>query len=122
MQLRDGRLVFSPSDLNAFLACPHLTTLQLAVARGEIAKPYRVNRHADLIRRKGDEHEGAYLASLRGDVVAIGKPWEIGWEVAAEATAKAMRDGAPVVYQAAFVDDGWRGLADFVERRPDGGY
>ncbi len=33
-----------------------------------------------------------------------------------------MRGGAPVVYQATFVDDGWRGLADFVERQPDGGY
>ena len=32
---------FSPSDLAAFLACPHLTTLELAVARGELEKPYR---------------------------------------------------------------------------------
>ncbi|MBD0330660.1 MAG: TM0106 family RecB-like putative nuclease [Thermoleophilia bacterium] len=122
MQQQVGRLVFSPSDLNAFLACPHLTTLQLAVARGEIGTPYRVNRHADLIRRKGDEHEAAYLASLGDGVVAIGKPWEIGWEVAADLTAEAMRGGAPVVYQAAFVDGPWRGLADFVERRPDGTY
>jgi predicted RecB family nuclease len=122
MQQRDGRLRFSPSDLNGFLACPHLTTLDAAVARGVIAKPYRVNRHADLIRRKGEEHEAAYRASLGEGVVAIGEPWEIGWDVAAEATARAMRAGAPVVYQAAFVDGAWRGLADFVERRPDGGY
>ena len=41
----------SPSALNDFLACAHLTSLQLGVARGELARPYRVNRHADLIRR-----------------------------------------------------------------------
>ena len=43
MQSRDGRLAFSPSDLNAFLACPHLTALQVAVALDEIQKPFRAN-------------------------------------------------------------------------------
>ena len=33
-----------------------------------------------------------------------------------------MRDGADVIYQAAFADGAWRGLADFVVRQPDGGY
>ena len=52
----------------------------------------------------------------------IGKPWEIGWDVAARDTEQAMADGAPVVYQATFVDGDWRGLADFVVRQPDGTY
>ena len=63
-RLTDDQLQLSPSDLNAFLACEHLTTLQLAVARGEIPKPWRHNPHADLIRRKGEEWEAAYLARL----------------------------------------------------------
>ena len=34
-----------------------------------------------------------------------------------------MRDGADVVYQAVLVDpSGWRGIADFLERQPDGSY
>ena len=66
-EAQNGSRLFSPTDLNAFLACEHLTTLQLAVARGELAKPWRHNPHADLIRRKGDEHEAAYLARLRAD-------------------------------------------------------
>ncbi len=33
-----------------------------------------------------------------------------------------MRDGRRVIYQATFVDGAWRGLADFLERQPDGGY
>ncbi|MBA3383708.1 MAG: TM0106 family RecB-like putative nuclease, partial [Actinobacteria bacterium] len=113
---------FSPSALANYLACPHLTTLDLAVRRGELERPFRVNRHAELIREKGQEHEDAYLAALGDDVVRIEKPWEIGWEVAAEATAQAMRDSAPVIYQATFVDGSWRGLSDFVERQPNGGY
>jgi predicted RecB family nuclease len=118
----DTRTRFSPTDLTAFVACPELTTLELRVARGELERPFRVNRHADLIRTKGEAHEAAQLALLGSDVVRIEKPWEIGWDEAAAATAHAMRDGAPYIYQAAFVDGDWRGLADFLERRPDGGY
>jgi uncharacterized protein len=124
MQFRDGRLVFSPSDLNAFLACPHLTTLELAVARGEIHKPFRVNLHADLIRRKGDEHEARYLQRLRDegrDVVAISFD-DRDWLRAARETEDAIRGGADVIYQACLAHGNWRGFADFVVRRPDGFY
>jgi predicted RecB family nuclease len=124
MQRRDGNVTFSPSDLNAFLACPHLTTLQLAVARGELDKPFRVNLHADLIRRKGAEHEERYLQRLRDDgrdVVAIDFG-DSDWERAARATRDAIHDGADVVYQACLAEGQWRGFADFVVRRRDGFY
>jgi predicted RecB family nuclease len=116
--------VLSPSDLNAFVACPHLTTLRLAVARGELERPFRVNLHADLIRRKGEEHERRYLEQLRAEgreIVEISFG-DRDWERAARATEEAIHEGADIVYQAALIDDGWRGLADFVERQPDGDY
>src|SRR5689334_16638962 len=113
---------YSPSDLTAFVACPHLTTLELKVAREELARPFRVNRHADLIRAKGEQHEAAQLARLGAGVVRLEKPWEIGWDAAAAATEEAMSNGAPHIYQAAFVDGDWRGLADFLERQTHGGY
>jgi hypothetical protein len=109
----DSRIRYSPSDLTAFVACPHLTTLEVAVARGELDRPFRVNRHADLIRAKGEEHEAAQLSLLGPDVVRIGNPWDIGWDEAAAATESAMANGAPWIYQAAFVDGEWRGLARF---------
>ncbi len=123
MQLTDGRLALSPSDLNDFLECEHLTALELAAARGALVRPSRDAPQADLIRRKGEEHERAHLATLeaaRKRIVRI----ELGddWEPAARATEEAMRAGADVVYQAVFVDGAWRGIADFLERRPDGSY
>ena len=63
--LDDGTLALSPSDLSAHLACPHLTTLSLAVARGELEQPHVDSPHRDLIFRKGNEHEDAYLAGSR---------------------------------------------------------
>ena len=122
MRIESGSLRFSPSDLVGFLACPHLTTLELAVARDELERPFRDDPHAELIRRKGDEHEARYLASLGDEVVRIDDPHELDWAEAVAQTEAAVRAGAPVVYQAALAEGSWRGLADFLERQPDGGY
>jgi predicted RecB family nuclease len=123
MQQRDGNILFSPSDLNAFLECEHLTQLELAVARHELERPVDENPQADLVKRKGEEHEATYLARLIAegrDVVTIPNDWDL--DAAARATEGAMRAGAGVIYQACFVDGDCRGFADFVERQPDGRY
>jgi uncharacterized protein len=124
MQLRDRTIVFSPSDLNDFLECEHLTALELAVARENLTRPRREDPRGDLIRRKGEEHEAAHLAALDAAGHTIARiELDGNWEAAAAATEEAMRDGADVVYQAVLVDpSGWRGIADFLERQPDGSY
>ena len=119
MQALDGRLVLSPSDLNDYVECPHLTTLALEVARGTRKRPFVLNEHGDLLRRKGEEHEAAYLAALREqgrqvvDVIGADR-WD--FDGSARATIEAMRAGAEVIYQATFVVGDWRGRADFLER------
>src|SRR5215469_691632 len=114
MQRLDDQLWFSPSDLNAFLACEHLTRLDIAVARGKLTKPVFESPEADLIKRKGDEHEAAYVASLRERGLSVEEvPFDFDWTQAAEATAEVLRSGVDVVYQACFARDGWRGFADF---------
>jgi uncharacterized protein len=116
VQVVDARTVFSPSDVNDFLECEHLSALELAVARGELARLRRDDRQADLVRRKGEEHEAAYLERLRTEGREIATPRNDA------ETEAAIRARAEVVYQAAFERDGWRGIADFVERLPDGSY
>ncbi len=129
MEARGNQLFYSPSDLTAYLACEHLTQLELAVADGELVKPRVEDPQAELIRRKGEEHERAYLAQLLAsgrDVVAIelaerdGGGWD--WERGARETEDALRAGREIIYQAAFLDGEWRGLADFVIRGDDGIY
>src|SRR5262245_9411683 len=121
MRLTDGVLRFSPADLDVFLACEYLTALQLAVARGELTKPWRHNPHADLIRRKGEEHEARYLERLEEDGREVATiAFDHDWDAAARATEEAIHEGADVVYQAALTDGTWRGFADFIERHLDG--
>jgi predicted RecB family nuclease len=119
MQSLSGRLVLSPSDLNDYVECPHLTTLALEVARGARPHPHVPEDHADLLRRKGEEHEAAYLSELRKQGrhvvnVLAADPWDFA--TSARATEEAMRASAEIIYQATFVFDDWRGRADFLER------
>jgi predicted RecB family nuclease len=121
MQLIDGTLVLSASDLTGHLSCAHLTTLSGMKMRRELFVPMRGDPHADLIRRRGDEHEQGYLAALaaeHGDVVEIEPPGRGLDELkAADArTRVAMERGAPVIFQAAFFDGAWQGRADFLLR------
>jgi predicted RecB family nuclease len=110
----------SPSDLTAYLACPHLTSLSLEVALGARERPHGREALADLVAEKGELHEGRYLEQLRSegaDVVEIGWPdAPDGFEAAHAATVAAMRASAAVIYQATFSRDGWRGRADFLIR------
>jgi len=122
MQVVDDKLVLSASDLNNFLACEHLTTLDLAKARGELeAEPAR-GADAELLARKGDEFEAEYLAGLKAEGLEVEEiPFpEDGsreaLEAAAAATEEAMRAGAEVIYQATFFRDSLRGHTDFLFR------
>ena len=119
MKLYGEALRFSPSDLGHFVGCEHLTQLEVAAARGEIAKPHYVNAFDDLRKRKGEEHEAAFVHALLAqgrEVVTIELGEERDFEEAAARTVAAMRAGAEYVYQAVLVLDGWRGIADFLER------
>jgi len=121
MHLLAGRPVLSASDLVGFLACEHLTQLELAALRGEVARPDREDPELDVLTRRGLEHEQAHRAALAAagrTVVEIAspEPTEASLAAAEAATVAAMAAGAEVVYQAAFFDGRWRGQADFLVR------
>ncbi|MBA3844770.1 MAG: TM0106 family RecB-like putative nuclease, partial [Actinobacteria bacterium] len=117
MQSLDHRLWFSPSDLSQYLGCEHATRLSLEVARGTRPKIHATSVYATMIFKKGDDHEAAHLAHLRAsgrDVVEVGSSADFA--AGARRTEALMRSGADVIYQAPLVIDGWRGVADFLER------
>ena len=127
--LLDETLALSPSDLSNYLACPHLTNLTLAVVREELERPHADDTHVDLIRRKGDEHEAAYLARLEADGRTIARMpgYEDDFEpdTARHRTEQAIRERtAEVIYQPYLVsaDGRWRGFAGFLDLTPAGTY
>jgi predicted RecB family nuclease len=115
MKASNGQVKLSPSDVTAYLACEHLTALSLQVARGDLARPPLENEQAELIFRKGREHEEAYLQKLKDDGRDV-REISADWDIAVRETEDAMRAGAEVIYQAVLVGEGWRGVADFLMR------
>jgi len=119
MQIVAGRIVLSPSDLNDYVNCRHLTTLSREVAHGEREWPHRSDEGARLLQEKGELHELHFLEQLRAEgreVVDIIKEDRWDFDAAAARTQEAMRAGADVISQATFVSGPWRGRADLLFR------
>ena len=69
MQIIDERPVYSATDLVGFLECEHLTDLELGALAvpPRIERPERADPELDRIRKRGEQHEERYLATLEGD-------------------------------------------------------
>jgi uncharacterized protein len=122
VQELEGQLIYSAGDLTGFLACDHLTQLEIARCRGELEKPHRVDELLDLLAEKGQAHETAFKEQLEAEgrrVVSIEQAKDRSLENLEDAAARtvvAMQAGADVIYQAVLFDGRWLGYADFLER------
>ena len=96
MKITDSRLRLSASDVANYLACQHLTQLDLQMAQGRLRPPHEFDiGFADLVRR-GEVHETAVLDRFRADGREV---VEISQAAGAEATAEAIRAGVELIYQ-----------------------
>lgn len=105
----------SASDLSNHLGCRHLTALDQRARAGKIERPKFVDPVLEVLKKRGRQHEAAYL----GHLYARGKSIYAVREHAPDAdeqTMRAMREGVDVIYQASFRDGRWRGIADFLLR------
>jgi predicted RecB family nuclease len=115
MQKRDdGTYLFSPTDLVNFLGCCHCTVLDLR-AFSEPLKRDEESESERLLRRRGQEHEAAYLQSLKDAGKTVTEiPKDASIADRSRMTRGAMRKGADVIYQAALLGENWGGYADFL--------
>src|SRR5438105_910123 len=99
MRFYDNALLHAASDLNAFLGCAHAAALNLQKLRDPQSLPDKAEDDESmvLIQDAGHAHEAEYLASLKasGSVVEVAADRNLN--ARAQATAKAMRDGATVI-------------------------
>ena len=120
MRFYQGSLLHSPSDLVRFLGCAHRIALDLRRLGGEASladEQVEDDAMALLVQAKGLAHEEAYRARLAeaGGLVEIAAEG-LSLEQRAAQTEAAMREGAPAIFQAAFLQPPWHGFADFLIR------
>jgi predicted RecB family nuclease len=115
MKKHCGSVVYSPSDLIRYLASPFASWLDRYYLENPGAiTPDEQTEEEKLLSRTGHEHEqsilSGYKTSNRG-LVEIAKEH---FETARTATLTAIKDKAPIIYQAALQDGVFAGFADFL--------
>ncbi|QIT55045.1 TM0106 family RecB-like putative nuclease [Aquisalimonas sp. 2447] len=117
MQISNGSITLSASDLVGHVNCDHLTTLDLSVASGSLSPPHRWDPLLEILRERGRRHETAFVEHLREHGLSVA---EIeGVDVTRDAVAdtlEQMRQGRDVITQAALHGDRWAGRADVLQR------
>ena len=112
MKFAGDRLRLSASDAANFVACQHLTRLDLLKARGTLRQPREFDIGFQDMVKRGEAHEVTVLDRFRADgrsIVEISQRPDADAE-AAQATLEAIRGGADVIYQGVLLGE-----------RPDGG-
>jgi predicted RecB family nuclease len=127
------------SDVANFLACQHLTRLDLLRARGELQPPRQFDIGFQTLVARGAEHERSVLQRFAADGREVVKIEGGQGVVAAVATLEAIRRGAEIIYQGVLTSalptdsPALLGLPDFLIRadllpapdgqpRPDGAH
>ena len=118
MRSHDGSILHAASDLNAFLGCAHAAALNLQRLRdpSSLPEPVDADETMALVQDAGHAHEADYLESLKKILEVFEISSSCSLSDRANATMDAMRSGAPVIYQAAFLAPPWHGFADFLRR------
>lgn len=114
-------LTYSPSELVTFLGSPYAAWMdRLAAERPGTLEPYQKDDQAEMLARRGYEHEARVLARLSADgrrVVTIDRQGD-----PVSATRAALAGEADVIYQGALSDGTFTGYSDFLVRGGSGGW
>lgn len=118
MQQIGKALRLSASDLVSHVDCHHLTTLDLAAARGQLDKPKPWDPLLQILAERGLAHELQYVEHLRQLGYAVVEIEGSGGidQARVDKTLEAMRAGAEVIVQGAFIHEGWSGRTDILKR------
>jgi uncharacterized protein len=118
MRKFNNDLLHSASDLNAYLGCPHSVSLALRKLLDPECLPEqaKADDETQLVIDAGHRHEQDYLERLKAETAVIEISDEGPLEQRVQHTVEAMRAGAPIIYQAAFLSGPWHGFADFLRR------
>lgn len=115
MHRKDSELAYSPTDLCRFVESRFASWMnRFALEYPDRVTLEPITEETELVRRKGRDHEAAYLASLIEEGHSPFDPSDEPDRFAA--TREAMRRGEPMIWQAALARDPFIGYADLILR------
>lgn len=129
MQLLDGKLVYSATDLIGHGGCSHMTALSIAYKLELVdIEPVEIEGMAVIAAVRGGEHEAKVLQSLKDqgrqvtDLTGLPNRGRAELVESALKTREALDRGDDIVYQGIFFDGIFLGYPDFLIRIDDSKY
>ena len=123
MKKQSGIIIYSPTDLIRYLASPFASWLDRYYLENPGAiTPDKQTEEEELLSRTGDEHEQSVLTVTKPQAAAFLRFRKDNFAAAHAATLAAIKDKAPIIYQAALQDGVFAGYADFLELDTSGKY
>jgi len=117
MRKTETGYVHSPSDLTRFMESPFASFMdRLFMEFPDLVTPDETDEQAELIIRKGHEHEAAFLESLNADGRDVCRIEQR--KGAFDKTRQAVADHREIIYQAALRRADFAGFADFLVLDP----
>ena len=122
MQLRNGQLTYSPSDLNRYCTSVYASWMTRFAVDNPQSKPPRdeADEELELYAKLGNKHELAFLAELKNHRQVVEISQDQRREDSFAQTIAAMQSGAEIIFQAYLTNGELGGYADFLFRRDDG--
>jgi predicted RecB family nuclease len=114
--------MYTPADLADLLECEHRSVLNQALAADLPGAPRPGSGPDPAEVRRARAAAKAMLARLRGEGRAVVEIEDADPVAAAEATAEALRSGAPVIHRAVFLDGEFSACAEFLVQDEEGRY
>jgi predicted RecB family nuclease len=119
MKKQSGTIIYSPTDLIRYLASPFASWLdRYYLEEPDAITPDKQTEEEELLSRTGDKHEQSVLSGYKASTSVI----EIPKGNFHAATLAAIKDKAPIIYQAALQDGVFAAYADFLELDTSGKY
>ena len=123
MQLLDGRLIHTATDLASFLGCAYRAVVTREAAHGHLKRPKREDPVLKRLAKRGRALEVDWIHQTRASgrqVVEVAhtepRAGIAALEDAAAQTYALMRAGTDVIVQGVLFDGTWLGYADVLER------
>lgn len=117
MRIKNGQIVYSPSDLINYSESPFISWLdRMFLQRAGGLKPGAADAGRELLQRKGDQHELSFLKQLQEegrDVCELPIDYESD---SIALTRNAIRDGREIIYQGVLTLAPFEGRSDFLVR------
>jgi uncharacterized protein len=119
-KLKNGQIIYSPSDLTTYMASPFaswMDRLQIEKQDHNI-KADPDNELISLLSEKGFEHEKIFFKKLEKDSLIIVDIGQVENDKKFDETINAMQQGVDVIYQAKLQLSQFSGYSDFLRKVP----